>query len=84
MKKPLGDRVIVRPDEAIVVSESGWELPAESIQRPQEGIAVAVGDKCNDVKEGDRVTYGKFAGQQIPIDGENYLIMKESEILMVG
>lgn len=84
MKQPIGDRVIVKPDAAITVSESGLELPSDSIARPQEGTVEAAGDKCLYVKTGDRVTYGKYAGQQIPIDGGDYLIMKESEILMVG
>lgn len=83
MKKPLGDRVIVKPNDAITVSESGLEMPTESIDRPQEGIAVAVGSKCTDVKENMKVTYGKFAGQAISIGEEDYLIMRESEILAV-
>jgi chaperonin GroES len=82
-KTPIGDRVIVKPDAAIKVSESGFELPDESVARPQEGEAIAVGDKCTQVKKGSRVTYGKFAGQVIPIDGEDYLIMREAEILAV-
>lgn len=85
MKKPLADRVIVKPNESIKVTDSGFELPEESIDRPQEGIAVAVGDKCTDVKEGSKVTYGKYAGQVLPIEGDEntYLIMREGEILAV-
>mgnify|MGYP002401526398 CR=1 FL=1 len=85
MKKPLGDRVIVKPNAAMAVTDSGFELSSESIDRPQEGIAVAVGIRCTEpeLKEGVKVTYGKFAGQQITIDEVEYLIMKESEIIAV-
>lgn len=85
MKKPLADRVIVKPNTSITVSQGGMELPEESVEKPQEGIAVAVGSKCTDVKEGSRVTYGKYAGQILPIEGDEneYLIMRETEILAI-
>lgn len=83
MKKPLGNRVIVKPNDAITVSESGMEMPEESVSKPVEGIAVAVGDKCEDVKEGTKVTYSKYAGQVITIEEVDYLIMRESEIIAV-
>lgn len=85
MKKPLADRVIVKPNDRIKVSEGGMEIPEESTERPQEGIAVAVGSKCTDVTEGCKVTYGKYAGQVLPIEGDEneYLIMREAEILAI-
>lgn len=83
MKKPMGDRVIVKPNSAIKVSEGGMELPQDSVEKPQEGTAVAVGKKCEEVKEGMKVTYGAYSGKELEIDGEEYLIMKESEIIAV-
>jgi chaperonin GroES len=83
MKQPLGDRVIVKPDAAINVSESGLEMPDESVPRPQSGTAIKVGINCREVKDGMKVYYGKFAGQTFEIEGVEHLLMREAEILGV-
>lgn len=88
--RPLGDRVIVKalPQEA--KTKGGVILPDSAKEKPQQGEVIAVGNgkildngtKLNmEVKVGDKVLYGKYSGTEIKIDGEEYLIVKESEIL---
>ncbi len=88
--RPLGDRVIVKalPQEAM--TRGGVILPDTAKEKPQQGEVVAIGNgrildngtKLNmEVKVGDKVLYGKYSGTEIKIDGEDYLIVKESEIL---
>lgn len=90
--KPLADRVVVKPSEAEEKTESGIILPDTAQERPQKGevIAVGSGKKSDsgdsiplDVKEGDTVIYGKYSGTEITYGGEEYLIMRESDILAV-
>jgi len=87
--KPLADRVIVKPIEAEEKTKSGIVLPDTAKEKPQEGEVVAVGPgRYEDgklvpmnVKQGDRVLFAKYAGTEIKLDGEEYLIMRESDIL---
>jgi chaperonin GroES len=87
--KPLGDRVLVRPDSAEEKTSSGIIIPDSAKEKPQRGTVVAVGDgRVEDgkkiemsVKEGDKVLYGKYAGTEIEIDGEELMIMRENDIL---
>lgn len=85
--RPLGDRVVVEPAMAEETTASGIIIPDTAKEKPNQGIVVAVseGDKDNQltVKAGDRILYGKYAGTEIEIDGNNYLIMSESDILAV-
>ena len=90
--KPLADRVIVRAAEAEDVSKGGIILPDTAKEKPQEGEVVAVGpgkisDSGNLVKmtlaSGNKVLYGKYSGTEIMVDGEQLLIMRESDILAV-
>ncbi|HOJ38439.1 MAG TPA: co-chaperone GroES [Ignavibacteriales bacterium] len=90
--RPLGDRVIVEPKEAEEKTASGIILPDTAKEKPVEGTVVAVSQgKRNDkgelipleVKVGDRVLYGKYAGNEIKIDGKEYLIMRESDIYAI-
>jgi len=90
--KPLADRVVIAPAEAEEVSKGGIILPDSAKEKPQQGKIVAVGPgKTSDagslikpeVKKGDTVLYGKYSGTEITIDGESYLIMRESDILAV-
>jgi chaperonin GroES len=90
--KPLGDRVVVKQAEAETQTKSGIILADTAKEKPQKGTVVAVGDgKVNDkgernpidVKVGDTVIYGKYSGQEIKIDGEEYLIVKADEIYAV-
>lgn len=85
MKQPLGDRVIIEPEATASVTESNIVIPDSAKSRPQKGTVAAAGDKCTKVKAGTIVYYGKFAGQEFPIEGDEkeYLIMRESEILAI-
>ena len=87
--KPLGDRVIVKQDEAEETTASGLILSSGSKEKPQRGTVIAVGEgKRNDsgelnpmpVEEGDKVIYGKYGGQEITVDGQDYLILRADDI----
>ena len=80
MIQPLGDRVIVKPDPAVEETTGGILLANALPQERGEIIAVADGLK---VKPGDRVVYGKHAGSAIEVEGDNYLILRESEIFAI-
>jgi chaperonin GroES len=85
--KPLADRVIVAPAAAEEKTKSGIIIPDTAKEKPQRGEIVAVGNGKKDepmtVKVGDQVLYGKYAGTEINIDGQDYLIMKESDIFAI-
>lgn len=87
--KPLHDRVIVKRSEASQMSSGGLHLPEASKEKPQEGLVVAVGPGLRkedgtllpmDLKEGDKILFGKYSGSEIKIDGETLLIMRETDI----
>ena len=87
--KPLGDRVLVQADAAEEKTSSGLYIPDTAKEKPQQGTVVAVGagkvengNKIDmTVKKGDKVLYGKYAGTEVSFDGEEYLIMRESDIV---
>lgn len=87
--KPLSDRVLVRPDDAEEKTSSGIIIPDTAKEKPQRGTVVAAGPgKVENgtkveisVKKGDHILYGKYSGTEITLDGEDYLIMRESDIL---
>ena len=88
--RPLHDRVLVRRVEAEEKTAGGIIIPDTAKEKPQEGEVVAVGSGARndqgqvtpcDVKAGDRVLFGKWSGTEVKIDGEELLIMKESDIL---
>ena len=88
--KPLHDRVIIKRIEEQEQVRGGIIIPDSAKEKPQEGEVVAVGSGKKldsgervplDVKEGDRVLFGKYAGSEIKLDGEDYLIMREDDIL---
>ncbi len=90
--KPLGDRVIVKADEAESTTASGLYLATESKEKPQSGTVVAVGDGKLDkdgnlvpvpVKVGDKVVYGKFGGTEIHVEGEDVLILRADDLYAV-
>lgn len=88
MFKPLADRVLVKPLPAEEVTKSGIVIPNSAKEKPAEGEIVALGNgKTKDgeykfsVKVGDKVLYSKYAGDELKIDGEEYKIMREEEIL---
>lgn len=85
--KPLADRVLVRPLEAEEKTAGGIIIPDTAKEKPQKGTIVAVGTGKKDepltVKEGDSILYGKYAGTEITVEGEDYLIMRESDIFAI-
>ena len=85
--KPLADRVIVEVSAAEEKTASGIIIPDTAKEKPQEGLVVAVGTGKKDepltVKVGDKVLYGKYSGTEITHSGQEYLIMRESDIFAV-
>lgn len=83
--KPLADRVLVEPAAAETKTESGIYIPDSAKEKPQQGKVLAVGKGTKNhemtVKKNDTVLYGKYSGTELKLDGKDYLIMKESEIL---
>ncbi|WP_395054483.1 co-chaperone GroES [Flavobacterium sp.] len=85
--KPLSDRVIVEPAAAETKTASGIFIPDTAKEKPQKGIVLAVGngkvDEPMTVKVGDTVLYGKYAGTELKLEGKDYLIMREEDILAI-
>ncbi len=84
---PLHDRVIVKPAAAEEKTAGGIIIPDTAKEKPQRGIVIAAGpgkkDEPMTVKSGDTILYGKYAGTEVSHEGEDYLIMRESDILAV-
>jgi chaperonin GroES len=90
--KPLADRVVVKPLEAEEKKQGSIIIPDTAKEKPMQGEIVAVGpgkvtesgQKINmEVKKGDKVLYGKYSGTEVTIDGKDYLILRESDILAI-
>lgn len=90
--KPLADRVLIRPLEAEEKTAGGIIIPDNAKEKPQKGEVVATGPGkvaesgskiAMELKKGDNVLYGKYAGTEVSIEGADYLIMRESDILAV-
>ena len=85
--KPLADRVLIEPLEAETKTASGIIIPDTAKEKPQKGNVVAVGAGTKDnpitVKVGQTVLYGKYSGTELKLDGNDYLIMRESDILAI-
>ena len=90
--RPLGDRVVVRPLDAEEKSKGGLVLPDSAQEKPQEAKVLHVGVgrllddgsvKALEVKKGDRVLYGKYSGTEVTVEEEDYLILREDEILAI-
>jgi chaperonin GroES len=90
--KPLGDRVIVKAREKDEMTKSGIVLPDTASEKPQEGSVLSVGpgrvlDNGKriemDVKAGDKVLFAKYAGTEVKLDGEDYLVIREADLLAV-
>ena len=83
--KPLADRVLVEPNAAETTTAYGIIIPDTAKEKPQEGTVIAVGpgkkDEPTTVAVGDKVLYGKYSGSELKLDGKDYLIVKESDIL---
>lgn len=84
---PLADRVLIEPAEAEEKTASGIIIPDTAKEKPQKGLVVAAGNGKKDepltVKVGDSVLYGKYSGTEINVDGKEYLMMRESDILAI-
>ncbi|MBP5420913.1 MAG: co-chaperone GroES [Paludibacteraceae bacterium] len=85
--KPLADRVLVKPAAAESKTASGIIIPDSAKEKPLKGEVLAIGNGTKDeemvVKAGDTVLYGKYAGTELELDGEKYLIMRQSDILAI-
>ncbi len=90
--KPLADRVLIEPVEAETKTQGGIFIPDNAKEKPMQGIVQAVGagrrsDKgeviAMELKVGDKVLYGKYSGTEVTVDGKNYLIVKENDVLAV-
>ena len=90
--RPLHDRVVVRRLDSEEKTKGGIIIPDTAKEKPSEGVVVAVGPGARDdsgkiiapdVKEGDRILFGKWSGTEVKLDGEELLIMKESDIMGV-
>lgn len=90
--KPLADRVVVKPVEMTEVKKGGIIIPDTAKEKPQEGEVMEVGPGRTtedgkkvpmEVKKGDRVLYGKYSGTEVTLDGSEYLIMRETDILAI-
>ena len=85
--KPLADRVLVEPAAAEEKTASGLYIPDTAKEKPQKGTVIAVGNGKKDepltVKVGDTVVYGKYSGTELSVDGNDYLIMRESDIFAI-
>ena len=88
--RPLHDRVIVKRTAEETTSPGGIVLPDSATEKPQRGEVVAVGNgrimdngevRALDVKAGDQVLFGKYSGSEVKVDGEEYLVMKEEDII---
>ena len=92
MLKPIGDRIVVRPKSAEEMTKSGIILPDTAKERPQEGEVMAVGTGrimddgtvvALSVKVGDTVLFSKYGGTEIKISGEEYIILREDDVLAI-
>lgn len=85
--RPLSDRVLIKPAEAEEKTSTGIIIPDTAKEKPMEGEVIAIGQGKKDepitVKVGDKVLYGKYSGTEINIDGNKYLIMRESDIYAI-
>ena len=90
--RPLSDRVVVRPLEEAEEMRGGLYIPDTAKEKPQQGEIMAVGPGrvsdqgeriTPDIKAGDRVLYGKYSGTEVTVDGEQYLILREGDVLAV-
>ena len=85
--KPLADRVMIRPAQAEEATAAGIIIPDSAKEKPLKGTVIAVGpgtkDEVMELKDGDTVLYGKYAGTELEIEGDKVLIMRQSEVLAI-
>ena len=87
MIKPLADRVLIEPQEAMTQTASGLYIPDTAKEKPQQGKVLAVGpgkkDEPMELKAGDVVLYGKYSGTEVTVDEKKYLIVRQSDVLAI-
>ena len=90
--RPLGDKILVKRDEAATKTDSGIYLPESAKDKPQEAQVIAVGAgrrldngelRALSVKAGDRILFGKYTGDEVKLDGEEHVVLREEDILAV-
>jgi len=83
--KPIGERVLIEPAAAEAKSAGGIIIPDTAKEKPKRGTVIAIGSGEHKftVKVGDNVLYGQYSGTEVKMDGKEYLIMKENEILLI-
>lgn len=89
--KPLADRVLVKQEEAAEVNKSGIIIPDTAKEKPQKGEVIEAGPGrtedgklvAMEVKKGDKILYGKYSGTEVTVDDEEFVIMRESDILAI-
>ena len=85
--KPLADRVLIEPQASETKTASGIYIPDTAREKPQKGVVVAVGNGTKDeemiVKVGDTVLYGKYSGTELNLEGVDYMMMRQSDILAI-
>ncbi len=81
--KPLGDRLLVERIEEATTTASGIIIPDNAKEKPSQGNVVAIGSDVEEVKVGNTVVFGKYAGNELTLDGKNYLVMELSDVLGV-
>jgi len=89
--RPLGDKVVIKVKEEAVTTQSGIVLPGSAAEKPQQGTVIAVGSGTVidgkkmplDVQAGDEIIYGKYTGSEVKVGEEEFLILKESDILAI-
>jgi chaperonin GroES len=90
--QPLDDRIVVKPGESEETTASGLVIPDTAKEKPQQGEIIAVGPGrvsdqgeriAPDIKAGDKVLYGKYSGTEVTIEGDQYLILRESDVLAI-
>jgi len=89
--KPLADRILIKPIEAAEVKKGGIIIPDTAKEKPQEGEVIEVGPGRTEdgkeipvaVKKGDRVLYGKYSGTEVTVEGEEYLFIREADVLAI-
>lgn len=81
--KPLGDKLVVERIEAVKQTAGGIVIPDTAKEKPEQGKVVAVGKDVQEVKEKDEVLFGKYSPTEVKIDGKEYLLIKEEDVLAI-
>ena len=81
--QPLQDRVLVEPIEGQSVTKGGIIIPDSAKEKPKKGKVIAAGIKCVELKEGDTILYGKFAGNEIEVEKQHLLVMREADVIAI-